>query len=112
MNNLTLTSEHRSKLVRITSFILYDYDVGMNGDILWFQHKTDEAKHGKIHWLEQVMFHLAKKIFEKDEVAIMTFLAKCCTDIPKDESLHPINYMYERYMRNKETREKQLKLNL
>lgn len=112
MNNLALNGELRSKLVRMTSFIMYEYDVGMNGDILWYQHKTEETKCGKVHWLEQVMYHLAEKILDRDDLSRMMFLTTCCLSIPVNESTHPINYLYTRYIRNKEAAEKQLKLNL
>jgi hypothetical protein len=112
MYNSTITSEHRSKLVQMTSFVMYEFEVSMSGDTVTLLHKTDVRKHITTHWLEQVMFHLAKKIIEKEDSAIMMFLTTCCLKVPTDDSNHPINYLYERYIRNREQHLKQLKLNL
>ena len=114
MSKVNLTQDHKIKLIQMTEFIMYDYDVGVNDyNEVHYQHKQNPEKQGEIYWLEHVIYHLAKKILNRDDSSIMQFHTRCLSNIffffyP----FHPIMYLYERYRRNKEAAEKQLKINL
>lgn len=114
MSKVSLTQDHKIKLIQMTEFIMYDYDVGVNDyNEVHYQHKQNPEKQGEIYWLEHVIYHLAKKILNRDDSSIMQFHTRCLSNIfPVDHVYHPINYLYERYRRNKEAAEKQLKINL
>lgn len=114
MSKVNLTQDHKIKLIQMTEFIMYDYDVGVNDyNEVHYQHKQNPEKQGEIYWLEHVIYHLAKKILNRDDSSIMQFHTRCLSNIfPSDHPFHPIMYLYERYRRNKEAAEKQLKINL
>lgn len=114
MSKVNLTQDHKIKLIQMTEFIMYDYDVGVNDyNEVHYQHKQNPEKQGEIYWLEHVIYHLAKKILNRDDSSIMQFHTRCLSNIfPNDHTFHPIMYLYERYRRNKEAAEKQLKINL
>lgn len=113
-NKLDLTEDHKQKLIQMTEFVMYEYDIkiGFDGNLNYY-HKTDPEKDGVIYWLEHVIYHLAKKILNRDDSAILQFHISCLTTMFGENSPHhPINYLYERYMRNKAAKEKQFKLDL
>ena len=114
MSKVNLTQDHKIKLIQMTESIMYDYDVGVNEyNEVHYQHKQNPEKQGEIYWLEHVIYHLAKKILNRDDSSIMQFHTRCLSNIfPADHVYHPINYLYERHRRNKEAAEKQLKINL
>ena len=114
MSKVNLTQDHKIKLIQMTEFIMYDYDVGVNEyNEVHYQHKQNPEKQGEIYWLEHVIYHLAKKILKRDDSSIMQFHTRCLSNIfPADHVYHPINYLYERHRRNKEAEKKQLKINL
>lgn len=114
MSKVSLSEDHKIKLIQMTEFIMYDYDVGVNDyNEVHYQHKQNPEKQGEIYWLEHVIYHLAKKILNRDDSSIMQFHTRCLSNIfPVDHPYHPIMYLYERYRRNKEAAEKQLKINL
>lgn len=114
MSKVNLTQDHKIKLIQMTEFIMYDYDVGVNDyNEVHYQHKQNPEKQGEIYWLEHVIYHLAKKILNRDDSSIMQFHTRCLSNIfPVDHPFHPIMYLYERYRRNKEAAEKQLKINI
>ena len=114
MSKVNLTQDHKIKLIQMTEFIMYDYDVGVNDyNEVHYQHKQNPEKQGEIYWLEHVIYHLAKKILNRDDSSIMQFHTRCLSNIfSVDHPFHPIMYLYERYRRNKEAAEKQLKINL
>lgn len=114
MSKVNLTQDHKIKLIQMTEFIMYDYDVGVNDyNEVHYQHKQNPEKQGEIYWLEHVIYHLAKKILNRDDSSILQFHTRCLSNIfPVDHPYHPIMYLYERYRRNKEAAEKQLKINL
>jgi hypothetical protein len=114
MSKVNLTQDHKIKLIQMTEFIMYDYDVGINDyNEVHYQHKQNPEKQGEIYWLEHVIYHLAKKILNRDDSAILQFHVSCLTIIFSENSpCHPINYLHERYMRNKIAKEKQFKLDL
>jgi hypothetical protein len=116
MSKVALTEDHRFKLVEMTRFVMYQYDISIDDDtspFIYYEHKTDTDKKGKIYWLEHIVYHIAKKILNRDDNAIMLFKNCCLTNImPSNSPHHPIIYLYERYKRNKEAREKQLQLPL
>lgn len=114
MSKVNLTQDHKIKLIQMTEFIMYDYDVGVNDyNEVHYQHKQNPEKQGEIYWLEHVIYHLAKKILKRDDSSIMQFHTRCLSNIfPADHVYHPINYLYERHRRNKEAEKKQLKINL
>jgi hypothetical protein len=114
MSKVSLTEDHKQKLIQMTEFIMYDYDVGINDfNEVFYQHKQNPEKQGEIYWLEHVIYHLAKKILNRDDSAILQFHVSCLTTIFNESNpFHPINYLHERYMRNKVAKEKQFKLDL
>ena len=114
MSKVNLTQDHKIKLIQMTEFIMYDYDIGVNDyNEVHYQHKQNPEKQGEIYWLEHVIYHLAKKILKRDDSSIMQFHTRCLSNIfPADHVYHPINYLYERHRRNKEAEKKQLKINL
>ena len=114
MSKVNLTQDHKIKLIQMTEFIMYDYDIGVNDyNEVHYQHKQNPEKQGEIYWLEHVIYHLAKKILKRDDSSIMQFHTRCLSNIfPNDHAYHPIMYLYERYRRNKEAEKKQLKINL
>jgi hypothetical protein len=116
MSKVTLTEDHRLKVVEMTKFIMYEYDVSIDNTtspFIHYQHKTDTDKKGKIYWLEHLVYHIAKKILNRDDSALLMFRTCCLSNImPIDSPHHPVLYLYERYRRNKEAKEKQLQLPL
>jgi len=116
MSKITVTEDQRLKLVEMTKFIMYEYDISIDSDtspFIHYKHKEEQDRIGSIYWLEHLIYHISKKILNKDDSAIMMFRTCCLSHITTIDSPHnPINYLYERYRRNKEAKEKQLKLNL
>jgi len=114
MSKVNLTQDHKIKLIQMTEFIMYDYDVGVNDyNEVHYQDKHHPENHPEIYWIEHVIYHLAKTILNRDDSSIMQFHTRCISNIfPNDRPFHPIMYLYERYRRNKEAAEKQLKINL
>lgn len=113
-NKLDLTEDHKIKLIQMTEFVMYEYDISITPNkMLHYEHREDPSKDGSVYWLEHVIFHLAKKILNRDDSAILQFHISCLTTMFGETSPHhPIMYLYERYMRNKATKEKQFKLDL
>ena len=115
MSKVSLSEDHKIKLIQMTESIMYDYNISITeNNEVYYEHKTNgENKWGRIYWLEHVIYHLAKKILNRDDSSIMQFHTRCLSNIfPVDHPYHPIMYLYERYRRNKEAAEKQLKINL
>ena len=114
MSKVNLTQDHKIKLIQMTEFIMYDYDVGINDyNEVHYQHKQNPEKQGEIYWLEHVIYHLAKKILNKEDIAINMFRTSCLNHIMEVNSqIHPINYLYERYKRYTEMKKQQLELKL
>lgn len=117
MSKISFNEDHKIKLIQMTEFIMYDYDIEINSNNeIQYQHKRDSTKSGSIYWLEHVIFHLAKKILNRDDSSILQFHTRCLTNIfPENGStnpFHPINYLYDRYKKNKEQAEKQFKLSI
>jgi hypothetical protein len=113
MSKVIINQEHVKKIKQMTKFIMYDYTIEMSEDNYVIYTHQDPNKSGEIYWLEHVVYHLAKKILNRDDASILQFHISCLTTIFNETSpFHPINYLYERFIRNKENKEKQLRLNL
>lgn len=56
----------------------------------------------KIHWSNLTYYILPKKIFDKFYYWENRFYALCLSPSTKRESLHPINFLYEKFLRFKE----------
>lgn len=113
MSKVTITEDHKWMLVEMTKSNMFDYNITIDDDnFIHYQHKSLD-KSGKIYWLEHVIYHLSKKILNKEDVAINMFRTSCLNHIMDVNSLvHPINYLYERYKRHIEMKKQQLELKL